>query len=260
MKKNTIVMAGAIIATTTLHAKTPLNIQPENKEFETVQALPQYKNEVKEGARTYTTKILKASDEEINDYTVFDKEVVVKKDLYAYSTQKISNDKITEEDENSLLFLKNVKFEKGAALNLRTNIDERINDFVNFHNVTLSNGELLVKIHDSSTTPRYVKTPLFVLPASAEHANVRLMRPLEIAGVTYALKKQKIEDYVLFYVEPLYPSEEIAEKFAMYENSMPKFKREYKVSKKEHYLREKITIVKEKKYIYSSNIVDIFSK
>ena len=65
---------------------------------------------------------------------------------------------------------------------------------------------------------------------------------------------------MLFYIEPLYPSESIAEKFAMYENSMPKFKREYKTPKKNNYLREKITIVKEGRYIYSSNIVDLFSK
>lgn len=259
MKKIAII-TGVIATAATVQAKTPLNIQSENKDFETVQVLPEYKNEVKEGARTYTTKILKESDEEINDYTVFDKEVVVKKDLYAYSTQKISNDEITPEDENSILFLENVKFEEGAALNIRTNIDERINDFVNFHSVTLANGELLVKVHDSSTVPRFVKTPLFVLPAAAEHANVRLMRPVEISGVTYALKKQKIEDYMLFYIEPLYPSESIAEKFAMYENSMPKYKREYKAPKKNNYLREKITIVKEGRYIYSSNIVDLFSK
>ena len=250
MKKIAII-TGVIATAATVQAKTPLNIQSENKDFETVQVLPEYKNEVKEGARTYTTKILKASEEEINDYTVFDKEVVVKKDLYAYSTQKISNDEITAEDENSILFLENVKFEEGAALNLRTNIDERINDLVNFHSV---------KVHDSSTVPRFVKTPLFVLPAAAEHANVRLMRPVEISGVTYALKKQKIEDYMLFYIEPLYPSESIAENFAMYENSMPKFKREYKAPKKNNYLREKITIVKEGRYIYSSNIVDLFSK
>lgn len=261
MKKNITIMAGVLATAGTLQAKTPLKIFPVNQDFESVQYLPLYKNDVKEGARTYTVKILKESDEEINDYIVFDKPVNVKKDLYAYSTQKLENDKITKEDENSMLFLENVKFEKGAALNLRTNMDERLSDFVNFHDITLEGGELLVRIIDSSTVPRYVKTPLFVLPVSAEFADVRLIKPLEVAGVSYALKREKIQDYMLFYVEPLYPSEAIAEKFAMYENSMPKLKRDYTIKRdKNNYLREKITVGREGKYIFSSNIMDLYKK
>ena len=261
MKKTAAVIAGTLMVSGGLQAKTPLKIFPANQEFETVQVLPLYKNDVKAGLKAYTVKILKESEENINDYVVFDKPVTVKKDLYAYSTQKTENQNITEENENSVLFLENVKFERGAALNLRTNIDERLSDFINFHDVTLEGGELLVRISDNSTVPRYGKTPLFVLPASAEFAEVRLIKPLEIAGVSYALKRTKIEDYMLFYVEPLYPSEAIAEKFAMYENSMPKLKRDYSIKKdKNNYLREKIIIGREGKYIFSSNIMDLFQK
>ena len=261
MKKTTTIIAGALITAGSLQAKTPLKIFPVNQDFETVQPLPRYKNDIKSGVKVYTVKVLKESDENINDYVVFDKPVTVKKDLYAYSTQKSENQNITEDNENSILFLENVKFAKGAALNLRTNMDERLSDFVNFHDITLEGGELLVKISDSSTVPRYIKTPLFVLPASAEFAEVKLMKPLEIAGVSYALKREKIQDYMLFYVEPLYPSEAIAEKFAMYENSMPKLKRDYSIKKdKNNYLREKIIIGRAGKYIFSSNIMDLFQK
>ena len=47
----------------------------------------------------------------------------------------------------------------------------------------------------------------------------------------------------------------------MYENSMPKLKRDYSIKKdKNNYLREKIIIGREGKYIFSSNIMDLFQK
>ena len=133
MKKTAAIITGVLTAAGGLQAKTPLKIFPANQEFETVQALPHYKSDIKTGVKVYTAKILKESAENINDYVVFDKPVTVKKDLYAYSTQKTENQNITEENENSVLFLENVKFERGAAINLRTNMDERLSDFINFH-------------------------------------------------------------------------------------------------------------------------------
>ena len=262
MKKTLIITAIAAVLGTGIpvKAKVQLKIFPENEGFKSVQYLPVYRRDVTEGVKTYTVKVLESSKEKVEDYYVFDKPVIVKQDLYTYSTQKLSNDLITKENENSLLFLENVRFKEGAVLNLRTNMDERLSDFVNFHNITLDNGQLLIRIIDSSTVPRFVKTPLFVLPSSAEHAEVKMISPLFVSGVQYALKKEKIKDYLLFYVEPLYPTEEIAEKFAMYENSLPKEKRIPKEIETDVLLREKITIVKEGKMIYSSNIVDIFVK
>lgn len=261
MNKKLLLLSLTILSTGVLQAKETLGIFPVNSSFDTAQAIPLYKKDIKGDAQTFTAKILKESEQNIEDYTVFDKPIRVKKELYAYSTQKLSNDNITREDENSLLFLQNVKFDKGASINLRTNFDEKLSDFMNFHDITLEGGDLLVKVIDSSKTPRFVKTPLFVLPATAENANIKLANPVEVQGIEYGLKREKIDDYMLFYLEPLYPTEELAEKFAQYELSLPKITRDNKIDKtKNKYLREKITIGKEGKYIFSSDILDVYTR
>ena len=51
MKKIAII-TGVIATAATVQAKTPLNIQSENKDFETVKFLHEYKNYLKEFERT----------------------------------------------------------------------------------------------------------------------------------------------------------------------------------------------------------------
>ena len=255
MKKICFFMLLATISTSNVYAAAKSGIKAENIYFDDFENLPILKRDIKKGAFEYIPKVLKASEEKINDYYVFDKKVIVKKDLYTFKNNTFSDYEIKKENENSLLFLENVRFEAGSVLNLRTNLDKNLADFVNFHDITLDNGTLLVRIEDSSETPRFKKMPLFVLPISAEHADVHLIRPLIIGGVNYLLKSKEIEDYLLFYIEPIYSSEKEAEEYAKRENNInekrtPSFV--YSGAK----LREKITVVKDKKMIWTNNVVD----
>ena len=263
MRNHVIATAAAIAAVSNIGlAKTKLHLLPENTSYETVQFLPNYKEEVKEGVTTYTVKVQKAKENNPNGYIEFDKPVTVKKTLYTYSTQKFQNEKLLSyEDENSILFNDTVRFKAGSVLKLRTNVDEKLSDFVNFNTVILDTGELLVEVTDESITPRFVKLPLFVAPKAIMNAKVSLAKPLEISGVVYALKSEIVEnDYALYYIEPIYPTESIAQKFAMYENNLPKETYPAKQLPSSALLREKISLFREGKLIYTSNAIDLFTK
>ena len=261
-KALTIIFIMAAMSASNLEAKNDLHIRAENIKFENVEFLPQSRKELLNGANVYIAKKLMQSSDKVEGYVTFDKPVVVAKDLFAYSTQKYANDKLEKyEDENDLLFTDDVKFKAGSVLNIRTNMDSKLSDFVNFHKVTLENGELLVRIIDNSKVPRFIKLPIFVLPAAAEHAEVKLIQPVNVGGVYYALKREKInDDYLLFYLSPLYESEEMAQKFAAYENSLPHEDYMPKNAPDTAMLREKVTVFKNGRDIYTSNLVDLFTK
>ena len=137
----------------------------------------------------------------------------------------------------------------------------KLSDFVNFNTVVLDTGELFVEVTDESITPRFVKLPLFVAPKAIMNAKVSLAKPLEISGVVYALKSEIVEnDYALYYIEPIYPTESIAQKFAMYESNLPKETYPAKQLPSSALLREKISLFREGKLIYTSNAIDVFTK
>ena len=128
MRNHVIATAAAIAAVSNIGlAKTKLHLLPENTSYESVQFLPNYKEEVKEGVTTYTVKVQKAKENNPNGYIEFDKPVTVKKTLYTYSTQKFQNEKLLSyEDENSILFNDTVRFKAGSVLKLRTTVDEKL--------------------------------------------------------------------------------------------------------------------------------------
>lgn len=257
---------GALLIFTTLnvYAKTSFSVKVENQSFETVQPLPVFKNEVMEGANSYTVKILKA-DEITQDYYTFKKDIVVRNDLYTYPTTKFENANLKNaEDENSIHFINNVYFRKGAVINLRTNVEKNLGDFINFEDISLEENELFVDIADSSQVPRFLKIPLFVVPGdetTMNDLNIRMIKPLKIGEAEYALKREYAGNgKVLYFIEPLYKDEETAQKYALMEKNYTDERYGNKELPQTALIREKITTFKEKgkNFIYTSNIIDLF--
>lgn len=247
-------------------AKTPFSVRIENQSFETVHRLPSFRNEVMDGINSYTVKILKA-DEITQDYFTFGKDVVVRSDLYTYPTTKFENaDLKNYEDENSIRFISNVYFRKGAVINFRTNVEKNLGDFINFESISLEGNELFVDIADNSEIPRFLKIPLFVVPENEitlNEFNVRLIKPLVIGEAEYVVKSESTgKGKILYFIEPLYRNEEIAQKYALMEKKYTDVRHGEKKLPETALIREKITTFKEKgkRFIFTSNIVDLFIK
>ncbi len=244
--------------------RTPFSVRIENQSFETVHLLPSFKNEVKDGANSYTVKVLRAEGI-TQDYFTFGKDIVVRSDLYTYPTTKFENANLnSSEEENSIHFINNVYFRKGAVINFRTNIEKNLGDFINFENISLEDTNLFVDIIDNSKIPRFLKIPLFVIPGNEitlNEFNVRLIKPLIIGEAEYVIKKEDTGNgKILYYIEPLYKDEETAQRYALMEQNYIDEKRREKELPQTALIREKITTFKEKgkNFIYTSNIMDLF--
>ncbi|RRD39854.1 hypothetical protein EII29_04850 [Leptotrichia sp. OH3620_COT-345] len=246
--------------------KIPFSVRIENQSFETVHRLPGFKNEVRDGINSYTVKVLKA-DEITEDYFIFGKDVVIRSDLYTYSTTKFENANLKNyEDENSIRFKNNVYFRKGAVINFRTNVEKNLGDFINFESISLEGSELFIDIADNSEIPRFLKIPLFVVPENEitlNEFNVRLIKPLIIGEAEYVIKSESTgKGKILYFIEPLYKNEEIAQKYALMERKCIDVKHGIKKLPETALIREKITTFKEKgkRFIFTSNIIDLFIK
>lgn len=249
-----------------ISAKTPFSVKVENEAFENVYQLPSFRHEVKNGINSYTVKVLEA-DEITQEYFTFGKDIVVRNALYTYPTTKFENANLDNpEDENSIRFKNNVYFREGAVINFRTNVEKNLGDFINFENISLESKELFVNITDNSKIPRFLKIPLFVVPEheiTVNEFNVRLLNPLIIGEAEYIVKKESTgKGKILFFIEPLYRDEETAQKYALMEKDYAKEERREKKLPETALIREKITTFKEKgkSFIYTSNIVDLFTR
>ena len=244
-------------------AKTPFSVKIENQSFQTVHLLPSFRNEVRDGANSYTVKVLEAN-EITQEYFTFNEDVVVRSDLYTYPTTKLENAKLeSSEDENSIHFLKNVYFRKGAVINFRTNVEKNLSDFINFESVSIEDNELFVDVVDNSKIPRFLKIPLFVVPEYYTELNVKLIKPLIIGEAEYTVKSEFTGNgKILYYMEPLYINEEVAQKYSLMEKDYITEERKEKKLPETALIREKITTFKDKgkSFIYTSNIVDLFIK
>ena len=214
-------------------AKTPFSVKIENQSFQTVHLLPSFRNEVRDGANSYTVKVLEAN-EITQEYFTFNEDVVVRSDLYTYPTTKLENAKLeSSEDENSIHFLKNVYFRKGAVINFRTNVEKNLSDFINFESVSI------------------------VVPEYYTSLSVRLIKPLIIGEAEYTVKYEYTGNgKILYYMEPLYINEEVAQKYSLMEKEYIDEERKEKKLPETALIREKITTFKEKgkSFIFTSNI------
>ena len=206
------------------YAKTPFSVKIENQSFYTVHSLPSFRNEVRDGANSYTVKVLEASDI-TQEYFTFNEDVVVR--------------------------------------NFRTNVEKNLSDFINFESVSIEDNELFVDVVDNSKIPRFLKIPLFVVPEYYTELNVKLIKPLIIGEAEYTVKSEFTGNgKILYYMEPLYINEEVAQKYSLMEKDYTTEERKEKKLPETALIREKITTFKDKgkSFIYTSNIVDLFIK
>ena len=253
MKK---ILFSVMILSSLSYAKKTENWNIQNTEFEKVKSvLPETKKDVVDGSTTYTVGVLEPIKND--DYLEFSS-VKISNLLYTFNTQKETNKNILNKYDNYIKF-DYADFLKGSKIVLRTNIDNKIGDFVEFRNLQVEGGSLMLEILDYSNNPRFIKLHVLTLPYN-QGINVE-MKPLYISGVEYILNKKKVGDNIVYYIEPLYNSESEYLKYLEYENSKT-FNNIGKLEKKSkiNLLREKVTITKDGNLIYTSNIVDVFDK
>ena len=233
----------------------------KNYNFDKNVELPSYVTEEleRQGHKTYTVGVLRGEKLTDRDY-IFKDNFFVNGRLYTYSTQNFEKSKLYSVVDENRMILPKVIFSEKSTINMRVNTSRDLYDYVEIQSMS-NTKNIYINIENSGIDARFSKIPLLKIPRNIT-TNFILKDRILVNNVEYVLEVETQGKYKVVSIAPRFANSDIAFRYRERELEKPIIKENPNVlkTKKNPYIREKITIFIDKEFIGNSNIIDVVER